>query len=75
MKRSPTITSVSARFSRFEAGVADTQSRPCQAAAEDGVVTVDGPAGVAVTLTPDAAERTADSLKMAARQAREGREN
>lgn len=42
-----------------------------KATAEDGVVILDGPDGVAVTMTPDAAERTADSLHAAARQARQ----
>lgn len=41
------------------------------ASAEAGVVILDGPDGVAVTLTPDAAEKTAQSLQAAARQARE----
>lgn len=42
-----------------------------KATAEDGVVILDGPDGVAVTMTADAAERTADSLHAAARQARQ----
>lgn len=41
-----------------------------RATAEDGVVILDGPDGVAVTMTADAAARTADSLHEAARQAR-----
>ena len=41
-----------------------------RASAEDGVVILDGPDGVAVTMTADAAARTADSLHEAARQAR-----
>lgn len=58
--------------------MADPRSRPkpCavagQATAEDGVVILDGPDGVAVTMTPDAASGTADSLLEAARQARQG---
>lgn len=49
--------------------------QPCEdagkATAEDGVVVLDGPDGVAVTMTADAADRTADSLHAAARAARE----
>lgn len=41
------------------------------ATAEKGVVILDGPDGVAVTMTADAAERTAKSLQQAAREARE----
>ena len=41
-----------------------------RATAENGVVLLDGPDGVAVTMTADAAARTADSLLEAARQAR-----
>ncbi|KQP49832.1 hypothetical protein [Pseudorhodoferax sp. Leaf274] len=48
--------------------------KPCEeageATAENGVVILDGPDGVAVTMTADAADRTADSLHAAARQAR-----
>jgi hypothetical protein len=40
------------------------------ATAEDGVVILEGPDGVAVTMTADAAARTADSLQAAAAQAR-----
>ncbi len=40
------------------------------AAAEQGVVMLDGPDGVAVTMTPEAAEQTADSLRRAADEAR-----
>lgn len=42
-----------------------------RATAEDGVVILDGPDGIAVTMTADAAARTADSLHEAARLARE----
>jgi len=49
--------------------------KPCElpgkATAEDGVVLLDGPGGVAVTMTPEAAELTADSLHAAASQARQ----
>lgn len=40
-----------------------------KASAEDGVVILDGPDGVAVTMTAEAAARTADSLHEAASQA------
>ena len=40
------------------------------ATAIDGVVVLDGPDGVAVTMTADAATRTADSLHAAANDAR-----
>lgn len=39
------------------------------ATAEDGVVILDGPDGVAVTMTPDAASRTGANLIAAARLA------
>lgn len=42
-----------------------------RATAENGVVILDGPDGVAVTMTPDAATRTAESLQAAALVARE----
>lgn len=42
---------------------------PSQVEAEDGVVFVDGPDGVAVTMTPDAAADTSDRLLHAAVQA------
>jgi len=42
-----------------------------RATAEDGVVILDGPDGVAVTMTADAAEKTAASLHEAAKKARE----
>jgi hypothetical protein len=41
-----------------------------KATAEDGVVFLDGPDGVAVSLTPDAAEETGRELIDAAAQAR-----
>jgi hypothetical protein len=40
------------------------------ATAIDGVVVLDGPDGVAVTMTADAAAQTADSLHAAANEAR-----
>ena len=42
-----------------------------KATAENGLVILDGPDGIAVTMTADAAARTADSLHEAARQVRE----
>ncbi len=44
--------------------------QPGQASAERGQVLLDGPDGVAVALTPDAAEATGQALILAARQAR-----
>lgn len=44
------------------------------AAAEEGVVLLDGPNGVAVAMTPDAAEETARQLARAASEARRQRE-
>jgi hypothetical protein len=43
---------------------------PMSAQALDGEVVVLGPDGVAVSLTPEAAERSADRLKAAAAEAR-----
>jgi len=52
----------------------NTSLEPCEepgiASAIEGVVVLDGPDGVAVTMTPDAAAQTADSLKSAAEEAR-----
>lgn len=39
------------------------------AAAEEGVVTVDGPLGIALSLTPEAAQSSAQRLKDAADEA------
>ena len=48
--------------------------KPCQepgrATVEDGFVLLDGPDGVAVTMTPDSAAQTAESLRQAAMEAR-----
>lgn len=41
------------------------------ATAEQGYVLLDGPDGIAIALTPDAAEETGNSLISAARAARE----
>ncbi len=46
------------------------ENMPGTAAAENGEVTLDGPAGVAVTMTPDAAEETGRRLIAAAAEAR-----
>lgn len=47
--------------------------QPCtdagQASAEAGIVLLDGPDGVAVAMTPDAARRTAENLHRAALEA------
>jgi len=43
---------------------------PGQASAEGDLVVLDGPDGVAVTMTADAADLTADSLHQAASEAR-----
>jgi hypothetical protein len=42
-----------------------------RAVAEEGVVFLDGPDGVAIAMTPEAAEQTGTSLIAAARSARE----
>jgi len=44
--------------------------RPSAVSAEKGEVQVDGPDGIAVSLTPDAAEETARRLIVAAAEAR-----
>lgn len=46
--------------------MAEVYDAPSEVAAEDGVVTVDGPDGVAVALTPEAAADTSDRLLGAA---------
>jgi hypothetical protein len=46
------------------------ETRGGVATAEQGTVVLDGPNGVAVTMTPDSAEATAESLFAAAREAR-----
>jgi hypothetical protein len=43
---------------------------PSKTEAEEGVVLVDGPNGVAVALTPEAAIETSDRLLFAAEQAK-----
>lgn len=42
---------------------------PGKASVEDGIVLLDGPDGVAVSMTADAALRTAESLRRAAEEA------
>ena len=42
---------------------------PVRAVAEAGEVLLDGPQGVALSLTPDAARKTADALRQAADEA------
>lgn len=46
-------------------------SSPGVAAAEKGVVVLDGPEGFAITMTADAAARTGESLIAAAKKARQ----
>ena len=46
------------------------QAHPGIASAESGLVVLDGPNGVAVTMTPDAATSTGQSLLAAAEAAR-----
>lgn len=48
-----------------------TSSEPGVATAEQGQVLLDGPAGVATAMTPDAAEQTGHNLIAAAAQARQ----
>jgi hypothetical protein len=50
--------------------VPQPQTQPGLAVAEEGVVILDGPDGIAVTMTPDAAFRTGQSLLDAAAAAR-----
>ncbi|MDH7638150.1 hypothetical protein [Sphingomonas oryzagri] len=42
-----------------------------KAVAEEGLVLLDGPDGIAISMTPDAAEETGTSLITAAREARD----
>ncbi|NML05281.1 hypothetical protein [Sphingomonas sp. G-3-2-10] len=48
----------------------ETKAIPGVASAEGGQVILDGPNGVAITMTPDAAEGTARSLLVAAEVAK-----
>jgi hypothetical protein len=47
-----------------------SHSEPSEVNAEQGIVLVEGPNGVAVTLTPDAAEETGKRMIRAASEAR-----
>ena len=47
-----------------------TYSEPSEVSAEHGAVKMDGPDGVDVGLTPDAADETGDRLLQKAREAR-----
>lgn len=47
-------------------------TEPGEATAVEGLVVLDGPGAVAVTLTADAADAMADRLHIAAEQARRG---
>ncbi|MDQ4087584.1 MAG: hypothetical protein M3177_06200 [Pseudomonadota bacterium] len=49
---------------------ADAHGDPSDVMAEEGDVIVEGPNGVAVTLTPEAAEETARRMMLAASEAR-----
>ncbi|AOH84187.1 hypothetical protein AWL63_09615 [Sphingomonas panacis] len=44
---------------------------PAEATAEHGEVMIDGPDGLALSLTPDAARQTAHSIDAAAREAQD----
>lgn len=48
----------------------EAHGQPSDVVAEEGDVIVEGPDGVAVTLTPDAAEETARRMMAAADEAR-----
>lgn len=45
-------------------------AQPSNVAAEGGAIIIDGPDGVAVTMSPDAAEETARRMMVAVAQAR-----
>ena len=51
----------------------EPEGRPGVASAEQGLVLLDGPDGVAVAMTPEAAEATGRSLLAAAEEAAEQR--
>ena len=53
--------------------MADAQDQASDVGAEEGHVTVDGPGGVVVTLTPDAALETSDRLRNAGMAANDQR--
>jgi hypothetical protein len=52
-------------------GGTEIHDEPSDTDAEEGTVVVDGSDGVAVTLTPQAADKTADRLKASSREAKE----
>jgi hypothetical protein len=54
-----------------QSAVPQPQSQPGVAVAEEGLVILDGPAGIAVTMTPEAAARTGQSLLDASAAARQ----
>lgn len=47
------------------------EKTPAEATAEQGEVLIDGPDGLALSLTPDAAQRTAEAIYSAACEAEE----
>lgn len=49
------------------------EKNPAEATAEQGEVLIDGPDGLALSLTPEAARRTASSIHAAACEAQEQR--
>lgn len=51
------------------------QEQPSQVVAEDGNIIIEGPDGVAVTMSPDAAEETARRLLRAVSQIRGENDN
>lgn len=51
-------------------GPFEAHDQPSYVVAEQGAIIIDGPAGVAVTMTADAAEETARRLLAAAAEAR-----
>jgi hypothetical protein len=55
---------------RTDASQIQPEREPGVASAEQGLVLLDGPNGVAVAMTPEAAESTARSLIAAAEEAR-----
>ena len=57
-------------FARFRSMENKPYSTPSEVTAEHGEVAVDGPDGVAVSLTPEAAAETSDRLLHAAAQAK-----
>jgi hypothetical protein len=56
---------------RTQSSIPPPETEPGVATAEEGLVILDGPAGVAITMTPEAASLTGHSLMSAARLAYE----